>query len=410
MPHTKPRTPSYRHHKPSGQAVVTLNGQDFYLGRHRSAASRHEFDRLIAEWLACGRQVTASVNKPDYTVTEVIARFWKHAKDYYRKPDGTTTSELGLFKYALGVLKKLYGDTPAREFGPLSLQTVRSAMVDKSWSREYVNRQVARLKQVFKWAVSQELVPATVFQALQTVTGLRKGQTEAPEGVPVKPVPDEFVDAIKPFVSRQVWAIVELQRLTGMRAGEVTIMRATDLNMTGKLWMFEPELHKTAHHGHHRVIELGPRAQQVIRPFLKTDLDAFLFAPIEAEQERIEANTQNRKTPVSCGNRPGSNRKRNPKRRPRERYDTDSYRRAVQRGCDKADAEAKRKESLPEDSERIIPRWHPHRLRHSYATAIRKDHGIESARILLGHRSVGVTEIYAEIDRAKVRSIIEKIG
>ena len=43
------RTPSYRYHKPSGQAVVTLNGRDIYLGRYGSPETRAEFDRLLAE-------------------------------------------------------------------------------------------------------------------------------------------------------------------------------------------------------------------------------------------------------------------------------------------------------------------------------------------------------------------------
>ena len=52
------RTPSYRLHKPSGQAVVTLNGKDFYLGKHGTPESRAEYDRFLAEWLAAGRQLT----------------------------------------------------------------------------------------------------------------------------------------------------------------------------------------------------------------------------------------------------------------------------------------------------------------------------------------------------------------
>ena len=46
------RVPSYRKHKPSGQAVVTLSGRDHYLGPHGSKTSIAEYDRLIAEWLA----------------------------------------------------------------------------------------------------------------------------------------------------------------------------------------------------------------------------------------------------------------------------------------------------------------------------------------------------------------------
>jgi hypothetical protein len=50
--------PSYRRHKPSGLAVVRLNGRDLYLGKHGTAASRAEYRRVIVEWLACGRQIS----------------------------------------------------------------------------------------------------------------------------------------------------------------------------------------------------------------------------------------------------------------------------------------------------------------------------------------------------------------
>jgi hypothetical protein len=53
--HPRSRVPSYRRHKPTGQAVVTLNGRDIYLGKFNSTVSRAEYDRLIGEWLAAGR-------------------------------------------------------------------------------------------------------------------------------------------------------------------------------------------------------------------------------------------------------------------------------------------------------------------------------------------------------------------
>jgi hypothetical protein len=46
------RIPSYRLHKPTGQAVVTLDGHDNYLGKFDSPQSRQKYDRLIAEWLS----------------------------------------------------------------------------------------------------------------------------------------------------------------------------------------------------------------------------------------------------------------------------------------------------------------------------------------------------------------------
>ena len=46
-------------------------------------------------------------------------------------------------------------------------------------------------------------------------------------------MPEADVEAIQPFVARQVWAMVQLQRLTGMRPGEVCRMRMCDLDISG---------------------------------------------------------------------------------------------------------------------------------------------------------------------------------
>lgn len=55
-------------------------------------------------------------------------------------------------------------------------------------------------------------------------------------------------------------------------------------------------------------------------------------------------------------------------------------------------------------------RWHPHQLRHNAATYLRKEFGLDVARVILGHSSIAVTEIYAEQDEAKARRVIKKIG
>ena len=70
----QPRTPSYRLHKPTGQAVVTLSGRDFYLGKFGSSESRGEYDRLVTEWLTNGRTLPrpASPIGSDLTVNELL--------------------------------------------------------------------------------------------------------------------------------------------------------------------------------------------------------------------------------------------------------------------------------------------------------------------------------------------------
>ena len=47
MPKLKRKPPSYRLHKPSGQAVVTLSGKDHYLGLYGSPESTEKYAALI---------------------------------------------------------------------------------------------------------------------------------------------------------------------------------------------------------------------------------------------------------------------------------------------------------------------------------------------------------------------------
>src|SRR5437868_2778083 len=141
MPRLTRKLPSYRLHKPSGRAVVSLNGRDHYLGAWNSPESRAEYDRLISEWLAAGRgrpqQVEARAEGP--TVGEVVLAFWKHAETHYRGADRMPTQELENVKEALKPLRRLYGRTPARSFGPLTLRAVRTDMIRSGLARTTIN-------------------------------------------------------------------------------------------------------------------------------------------------------------------------------------------------------------------------------------------------------------------------------
>jgi integrase len=187
-----------------------------------------------------------------------------------------------------------------------------------------------------------------------------------------------------------------------MRPGEVCSMRSADLDTSGRVWTYTPERHKTEHHGRERRIYLGPTAQAILRPWLRTELEAYLFQPREAVAERLAEMRKLRKTPVQPSQR--DRRKPRPKTQPGNSYTVVSYRGAIKYGIKRANAErAKRGE--PE-----IPSWHPHRLRHSAATRLRREFGLDVARAVLGHSSPVVTEVYAELDEAKAAEAMERVG
>lgn len=293
MPRLKRKLPSYRLHKVSGHAVVALNGRDVYLGCYGSDESKAEYDRLIAEWLANQRLYVdpgpvgaeTEIERRDLQLNELFLAYWDFATGYYVK-DGKPSGELEPIRQAMKPLTRLYGDRPVSQFGPRALETVRQAMIDQGLSRKLINARVNRIRRMFRWGVSKELVPATTLHALQALAPLKKGRCQAPEAPSIKPVPEAHVEPVLDHVSPQVATMIRLQMLTGMRPGEVVIMRGCDLDTTGKLWIYTPASHKTEHHDKHRVIFLGPKAQEVLQGWLRPDLKAYLFSPVEAEEHR----------------------------------------------------------------------------------------------------------------------------
>ncbi len=317
------KTPLYRHHRASDQAVVTINGRDHYMGNFGSERSHEKYQRLIPEWSAGIRHssVEGESVSHDLSIVELIAEYWRHCDSCYRK-HGKASSEIHCLRSALRPLRRIYGNTLAREFGPLRLLAVRKAMIDAGLARTTIDSLIRRIQRTFKWATKNEMVPRDLRHGLAAVDGLRRGEGGVREPAPIEPVPDADIEPALKHTSRQVAAMARLQLLRGMRSQEVLLMRGRDLDMSGPVWMYQPQTHKTEDYEETKEIDLGPRAQEVIRPFLKDDMDAYIFSPIDADAERRAASRANRKsrlTPSQSRRRP----KRRPRRTPKKHYTND---------------------------------------------------------------------------------------
>ena len=388
------RVPKYRKHKATGQAVVTLQGKDHYLGKHGTAASREAYSRLIAEWLERGRQTTTPSRNKDQpaltppTVNDLILGYLRHSLDYYKD----SAAERDRIRLALRPLRTLYGRADAVAFGPLAFRAVQAEMA-KTLARRTVNHRAGVIKRMVRWAVANELIPPSVFEGLRAVEGLKKGRSAARETAPVRPVSDVVVEKTLPFLSPHVPAMVEVQRLTGTRSGELCVMRSGDIDRTADVWVYKPSQHKTAHRGQDRTIFIGPKAQAVLTPLLSgLGPHDYVFSPRRMTEERYAAMRQKRVTNVPSSQR--TRKKRGARRRPGDCYDARSYCHAVRKGCERGGIES----------------WHPHQLRHAAATEMRKQFGIEVARVVLGQRHVNTTELYAQQDGDKAREAIVKLG
>lgn len=403
----RPRVPSYRLHKTSDRAVVRLNGRDIYLGKYGTDDSKAKYSRVIAKWLSTQGRVASDeppVAKADVIIAEVVRDYLRFSEQYYRK-NGEPTSEVLSIRRALTPLVVMYGQTEVRDFGPLALKAYQEELIRKDLSRGVVNNHTGRVKRMFKWATANELTPAAIFHALVTVGGLRKGRSLARETAAVRPVDERLIEGTLKHVNRHVGAMIRLQRFTGMRPGEVTTMRGCDIETDGRVWCYTPESHKTEHHGRKRVIYLGPRAQLVLKPFLPKQGTDYLFCPATVMAEMRAEMRANR-------NGFGSYRRkvRRPKKLLGDYYTVSSYGHSIHRGTDKAFPPPEELSGEEKRTWRKRHRWTPHQLRHNAATFLRKEFGIEAARVILGHSSAGITEVYAELDFGKAADIMAQVG
>lgn len=432
MPILKNRPPKYRHHKGVNQAIVSFQGKVIYLGTYGSPASHAKYQEILAQWLqlhgpeAHQAAVEASEEKRTEAViiaeekaalaqlesitastlrskrlhggtiylAELILVFERHAQQYYRKND-KVTREAELIVEVCSFLEQHHGEVKADAFGPVDLDNLRDKMIDDlDWSRKYINKQVGRLIRMFKWAASKELVKPTIPAALEALTGLKKGRCKARETAGVRCVDDKLVDATLANVGEVVGDMIRFQRLTGARPGEVCSIRPCDIDRSRAVWVYVPSEHKTEHYKKNRFIAIGPKAQQVLLSYLLRDSESYCFSPAESEERRRRRNAENRKTPLSCGNKRHSNRVAAPKRTHSDHYKVSSYRMAIRRACKKNALEV----------------WSPNQLRHTAATEIRRDFGLEAAQVVCGHQSADVTQIYAERDLELAMKVAQAVG
>jgi len=359
-----------------------------------------------------------------YTVTQLANDYLDYARNYYVK-DGAPTSHVAEVGCALQALRGMFASKPAADLIPPDLVALRNSLIhihkvdDKSGrlidtgrrrSVKTVNGRLEIVRDAYRWSVEHGKVPAEVWHGLKAVRRLLKGRSEAIDPEDIPPVERLTVDLTLPHCPPTLVAMIELQWLTGMRPGEVCIMRRFDLDMSKSVWIYTPDRHKCEHLDIMRRIAIGPRSQKLLKPFFKQHLMAYLFSPTQAQAERRAKRHAARKTPLGYGNRPGTNRKQRPQTQPGEAYTTLTYRRAIHHACRNADKQAHKLHPEVSASLLLVPPWNPNHHRHAWATRIRKEFGIEIASDGLGHSNIDTTELYAEKSLNRSIEIAEAVG
>lgn len=347
--------PPMREHAASGQARARWSEcgveKTRYFGAWGSAEAAAAYARFAAEWSANG--AAAPTNPEELYVGILIERWLDWGKREYVK-NGKPTSEQHCCRSATAHLAEFYGDTLAAEFSPARLKAVRLKMVEAGWVRNTVNLQCSRIVRMFRWGVAEGLVPVEVWQALTAVSWLKAGRGHAADNPPREAVDLATVEATVRHLGKlraaMIGAMIAVQRLTGMRPGEVCALRPEEVDRTAEIWCYSPPAHKGQHLGKRKRIWIGPRAQEALAPFLDR----------VGPGERV--------FPIGVS----------------------GYGDAIEKAAKRAG----------------VPHWTPHQLRHTLATEVaRRYASLETAAAAIGDTPATAARHYVHIDpteRAKI--------
>lgn len=346
------KTPKYRRHSTRDVGFIEWRGKRHYLpGKWDSLESLTAYRKFLRDHVLADNQPANPSFSTSITVAEVVAGFLVYAMDRY---GDDANSEYANCYYALTHLTEFAGHAPVTEFGPRKLKEYRQWRITNGNAPGYVNDQVNKIKRAFRWAVSEELIPASVVTGLESVDGLPRHKRKRAN------VPWEHLEAILPHLSSTIRAMALMQWYTGARSESICFAMPKQFDRTQNPWFWRP-IHKTEKiRKTELILPVGPNAQKAIVGFFDVEEDEPLFSPRSVSNNR----------------------------KYRRFYRVRSYRQALVRAQERVN-EQRRKDGLKE-----FPHWFPHQLRHSRGQLVREKYGVEAAQGILGQDSLDATEIY----------------
>ncbi|WP_437229455.1 tyrosine-type recombinase/integrase [Planctomicrobium sp. SH661] len=260
-------------------------------------------------------------------------------------------------------LTRVAGQLKCGELGPRILLLLQESLKHtrcrnhrkkQTLSRFYINRQVAEVKRMIKWACAHEYIPAEIYSKMLPVSGLRRG-CGVREADGVQPIELTEVRLTLPFLNEPIRTMVVVQYLCAMRPSEVCGMRSEWIDRSKTPWLYAPVDHKNTHRGQYLRKAIPQKAAQLLEPFLEAKRSEYVFPACN-------------RAGVVLGP-----------------YAVSSLRNAIKRAIHKANQAGVK-----------VREWSPLQLRHTVATQIEEQFGREAAQIYLGHSELDTTAIYAQ--------------
>lgn len=327
--------------------------------------------------------------------------------------NGQEHPDLRLIKCAHRFIKP-YSEWSVDSFGPDELNAIRDVLLVskyksgkklKHYTRRGINDILGWIIKSLKWGVGRRIVDIETLICIENeFKKLKMGEKGAIDNGKRKKITEEEFLRVVGVSNSVIGDMLTLLWNTGMRPYEVCEMRPYDiLRDDPECWIYIPGRdktpvgqHKTTRYGKVKVIPLAGKCIDILSNRIKDfNSKEYIFNPQDSVAEYRETRRNNRKTPLSCGNTTGSNRKNNPKKKPGKRYTSGSLNQACKRSCERAG----------------VKKFVPYDFRRTVATKTRADLGKEAARTLLGHAEESTTEIYLleeVIEAMKVAKALSK--
>lgn len=371
---------------------VTIDGKrkEITLGKIGSPEAKAEYQRQLAILLANGGRYPSAAPTPNEAlVVDVTIAFLEAAE----REHGADWGQFPKYQSAFRPLLAIHGKQPAKVFDADALDALRRIMAAGTWmteeekadyekrklpigwARSVINQRITLIKATWAWAERKKMIPAGSYANLLTVKSVRGKATWCRETPARDATSRADLDKVLPHCPAPVAAMLELQWWSGMRSGEVRMMKLGNIDRSGKVWLYLPDVDKNAWRGDPTPpVALGPECRKILAPWIAAapSDDAYLFRPLVSRMgKRNDALIAG---PDCC-------------------YSERAYPQAVDRACTRAGV-------------KIIP----YGGRHATKMRITRNVGADAARAVLRQKSIISTTHYGAIDTEHATEVMSRLG